>query len=720
MAKKEKSKKAVKKKVMPKTLKKKAAIKKKLVVKKKALIKKKIVVKKKPVSKKKVTPKKKVSKPKKALAKKKLVVKKKAAKPKAKKAAIKKKPVKAKKTVKKTTVKKKVSIKKKAVKAKKKAAKPKKPPEPKEEQEPEKPNEPTYDPWQELKNQAQAAIEEAVKTAKIKVPSEVNFATAIEEPPSAKMGDVACSIAFSLGRASKKNPRQLAELLISKVKKPPIFKKVALAGAYINFFLDHDKFAKHILAKVVDDDYGRGGKKGDKVMAEFCQVNTHKAFHIGHIRGTILGETISRILEYSGYEVVRANYQGDIGSHVAKWMWYYNKFKSGESPHGKGETWLANIYRAATQELREHPEYEKETSEILQKLEAGEDEKLMQAWRETRQWSLDEYEKIYKELDVRFDRYFFESEMGNSGKEIVDELLKKKIAKMSEGAIVINLEKFGLGTYLLLKSDGTALYSTKDLALAKAKFEEFGIDISLYVVGSEQRLYFQQLFKTLELMGFKRAKKCHHLAFDLISLKEGKMSSREGTAILYSELRDGMFKRALEEVMERNPEMDPHEQKIIANKVAYGAMKFDILNINNNKTIFFDWEKALEFEGETAPYVQYAGVRCKRILEKAGKVPETGKVDFGKLKLAAEHELVKMLARFPGVIATAAKEYKPHFIANYVYGLADKFSTFYTEAPIMDAGDKATKDARLMLLSATYKTLEKALYLLGIEIPERM
>ena len=604
---------------------------------------------------------------------------------------------------------------KKVVKAKQKTKKSEATPKPKKKKVEEPPED---DPWYDVLAQAQAAIEDAVKKAGIRAKG-VDFSSAIEEPPSAKMGDVACSIAFQLGKTLRQNPRQLAETLIEKVKKPEMFSKVALAGAYINFFLDRGKFAKYVLSGI-DDDYGKGSEKKEKVMVEFSQVNTHKAFHIGHIRGTVLGETIARILENAGYEVVRADYQGDIGSHVAKWIWYYMKEHMGETPQGKEEAWLADIYASANRELKEHPEYEEEVSKTLQKLEEGKDEEIMKVWRETRQWSLDVYERIYRELDVRFDRYFFESEMEKPGKEIVQELIEKKIAKKSEGAIVIDMEKQGLGTYLLLKSDGTALYSTKDLALAEVKIKEYGIDISLYVIGSEQRLYLQQLFKTLEIMGFKQAKNCRHIAYDLIALQEGKMSSREGTAVLYSELHNKMVQKAMEEVIARNPEMDPYEQREIATKVAMGAMKYDIMKVNSNKTIFFDWDRALEFEGETAPYVQYAGVRCKRMLEKARRKPDLKNADYGKLKIDAEHGLVKMLAAFPGATRAAAVEYKQHLIANYAYSLAEKFNTFYTEAPVLSAEDKKVKEYRLALVGATYKTLKKALYLLGVEIPERM
>jgi len=573
------------------------------------------------------------------------------------------------------------------------------------------------DPWAELREQVAASVEAAVKKCRLGAKN-LDIPSTIEKPPTMKMGDLACSVAFQIGTLKKKNPRRVAEALIEKVKKPAMFKKVALAGAYVNFFLDRGKFAKRIITDAQKEKYGEGEEKEDKIMVEFSQVNTHKVFHIGHIRGTILGEDLSRILEKAGYEVVRANYQGDVGSHVAKWLWNYMKFHKGEEPHGNKGMWLANMYAEACTRLIENPDYEAEVSETLQKLEGEEDEELNEIWKKTRQWSLDEYEKIYKELDVRFDRYFFESEMEKRGKEIVEELRKKKLAKRSKGAVVIDLKKYDLDIFLLLKSDGTSLYSTKDLALAEKKFKEYKIDRSIHVIGSEQRLYFQQLFKMFEVIGFKKANKCYHLAYNLVNLRGGKMSSREGTAILYSDVRKKILQKALEEVLIRNPEIYPLKQREIAEQIAIGAMKYDMLKVNSNKTIFFDWEQALEFEGETAPYIQYAGVRAKRILEKAKKMPS--KVDYKNLKEIAEHDLIKQIAFFSGVVASAAEEYKPSLIANYCYRLADRFSVFYNQCQVLDAKEKEVKEARLALVAAFYNTLELGLELLGIEIPERM
>jgi len=572
--------------------------------------------------------------------------------------------------------------------------------------------------WLNVKDDVFKSLEATLKKLKLKVKPE-ELLKSIEEPPSAKMGDLACNISFQLGKEKRVSPRDFAEKILATVKKPSIAKKVALAGAYVNFFLNRGAFAKDVIKEASEKSYGSGEKQKDKIMVEFCQANTHKAFHIGHLRGTLLGESLSRILEFSGYSVVRANYQGDIGAHVAKCLWGYQTLHRGESPTTHKGEWLGKLYAEASQKYEENPTYKAEIEKLQKKLEEGNDPELTDLWKKTRQWSLDEYEEIYKELGIKFDHYFFESQMEKRGKELVLELLKKKIAKKSQGAVVVGLEKFALGTFLLLKTDGTTLYSTRDLALAEEKFKKYKIDRAVIVTGSEQRLYFQQLFKTLELMGFKQARKCFNLSFDLINLQGEKMSSREGLTITYRDLKEKMSQKALGEVSSRNPEVPIEAQKKVSMQIAMGAIKFSILNISNTKTILFNWDKALEFEGETGPYIQYAAVRAKRILEKA-KAQKAKDVKFNLLEKDEEHELVKHLAKFPLVVADAAQNYRVYTIANYAHKLAERFNLFYNNQQVLNIDDKDLKNARIALVQAAFNTLEKALFLLGIEIPERM
>ncbi len=578
------------------------------------------------------------------------------------------------------------------------------------------------DPWIKAKEDVTKAIAEVLpKLGIAKTPlGKIKLKNHIDEPPSYKMGDLACSISFPLGKIKKVSPRKIAEEIIEKIKRPRSVFLIKLAGAYVNFFLKFGEFAKAVVTEANTDSFGKGEKKKDKIMIEYSQPNPLKAFHIGHLRNTTLGESLSRIIKEAGYDVVQANLFNDVGMHVAKTIWAYKNFHDGEKPKGNLSNWIGSIYTEAVQKLNETPDKKEEVTEILKHLEAQDDKELVDLWKQFRKWSIDEFKEIYKELGANFDVDFYESDLLDRGRELTEELRKKKLAKKSKGALIVDLKKHGLPVWLLLKTDGTTLYSTQDLALAEEKFKKYKINRSVYVVGSEQRLHFQQLFKTLELMGFKQAKKCYHLAYALVSLKGGKMSSREGTAILYSELKNEMLKKAMGEIIQRNPELDQKTQRALAMKITIAAMKFSMLNVGNNKTIFFDWDTALEFEGETGPYIQYAAVRAKRILEKAKKKPALASIKFKHLNNKDEQRLIKQIGKLPSVIAESAETYQPHIIANYAYALADKFSSFYTTNPVLNAEDTEVRDARLGLVNATFKTLKKCLYLLGIEVPDRM
>ncbi|MFC2174297.1 arginine--tRNA ligase [archaeon] len=544
----------------------------------------------------------------------------------------------------------------------------------------------------ELKREAAKVLSEATgKTVTVE---------SLSPAPKPEMGFFSSRVAFELGG----NPAEKAKEVAAKIKSP-LFTAKAI-GPYVNFFPSED-YSKQLAEKILAerDAYGKGEKKKEKVMVEYSQPNTHKAFHIGHIRGTSLGYSLAEIMEHAGYEVVKANYQGDVGAHIAKCLWAMQKFHAGEEPPAAKGKWLAEIYREANQKLKDNPDYEEEVKAVFHKMFFDKDPELTKLWQETRQWSLDEFEGIYKEMGVSFDVNFFESQVENEGVKIVNKMLADGLAKKDDGAIIIDLDK--LGVFLLLRSDGTPLYSTKDIELAAKKFKEYKVDKSIYVTGSEQKHYFQQLFKALEVMGFEQAKKCVHIPFELVMLPEGKMQTREGTVIFYEDFAKEAKDRALKEVQAKNPDLEDKEG--VARAVGIGAIKYSMLKVSNTKTIVFDWEKALSFEGETAPYIQYANVRCHSILEKAGKKGKAGTVNAP--------ELIYELSRFDDVVAEAAKEYSPHVLALYAYSLADAFSGFYTKQQVIGSDDE---DALLALVEAASVVLENTLRLLGIEAPRRM
>ncbi len=564
----------------------------------------------------------------------------------------------------------------------------------------------------EVREEIITAIAKAAKLA----PHEV--AELLEEPKNPELGDLAFPC-FRLSAKFKTAPQNIAKDIAAKLPKLKSIKRVQIVGPYVNFFLSSSNLAESVLTEVykAKADFGAGAKKTEKVMIEFSQPNTHKSFHIGHLRGTSLGASLVKIEKFYGYPVVAANYIGDIGAHVAKWLWFYTKFYKNKAPKKNIGKWLGKMYADAAKKYESHEKYHEEVAEILKKLETG-DKKLVKIWKQTRKLSLDVFAEAYKELGIKFDVTFYESEVEKSGKKIVSELLKKGLAKKDQGAIIIDLEKYGLDIFLLLKSDGSSLYSTKDLALAKLKFEKYKINKAVNVVGAEQTHYLKQLFKTLELMGFNQAKKCYHLAYGLVLLHGKKMASRAGEIVSFEDLFKQAKENALEEVWSRNQKMHDATAERIAEKIALAALKYSMLKQSPEKTIDFDFERALAFEGDTGPYLQYSLVRAKKILQKV-KVKPRLDVAFDLLKTAEEADLLKEIANFKEIVAKAAEQYAPNIIANYAYDLTQVFNTFYEKCPVAKS-DAKTRAARVLLVWAFAQTLKNALKLLGIEEVEVM
>lgn len=542
----------------------------------------------------------------------------------------------------------------------------------------------------------------------------------LEIPPDSAMGDFAFPC-FELSKNLKKSPNDISKELADTINSynDNIISEAKAVGPYLNLFVNPEYLARTVLEEIQSEglDYGKGKQRKERVMIEYCQVNTHKAFHVGHLRGTILGSSLVNIYRFFGYNTISANYQGDIGAHVAKVIWYLTKFKDDiKYPTDHKGRWLGKIYQKANSILEENKDaYKQEVSEVLQKLE-NKDPDISKLWEETRKWSLDDFEEFYKVLGVKFDEYFFESQFEKKGKEIVKRMLDSGLAEKSDGAIIIDLERYGLGKFLLLKSDGTALYSTKDLALASEKFDKYKVDKSLYIVGAEQKLYFQQIFKTLELIGFEKAKECVHIPYGLVNLPGGKISSREGELIYAEELVDEVIESAYKEIRKRH-DISESEAKERAKAIGMAALKFSFLNQDNNKEIIFDKEKSLSFEGETGPYVQYAYARICSIFSKHGSNPDNA--DISLLKEAIEKDIIKMLSGFPEVVADSAKSYKPSMICRYLLDLAQMFNEYYHKIPILKSEDDL-KEARLVLIECVKIVIQNGLNLLGICTIEEM
>jgi len=571
-----------------------------------------------------------------------------------------------------------------------------------------------------------AAIAELLKKH-VSIPS-VEIESKIEVPSEEALGDYAFPC-FSLSKLLRKSPAVLASEVMAKVAKDitgnKLFEKVQATGPYVNFFVNKAELASAVVTAVNSENecHGSSGKTGKTIMVEYFHANTHKAVHIGHVRNICLGESLCRILEFTGNKVVRVNYQGDIGPHVAKCIWgmLNLKDKIGSPPQTNRLRWLGNVYVQANTVVEGNEQLENEVRQLLLKIYAG-DKELNKLWKETRQWCLDEFDEMYKDFGVKYDEFYFESKMEQPARKISQELLEAGIAKESEGAIIMDLKPYNLGVFVLLTQDGTALYSVKDIALAREKMSKYSLDRSIHLVGREQELHFKQLFKTLGLIGGKEkefAAKSFHLIYGLVMLPTGKMSSRAGSVVFYDDLRNELLSLAAEEVRKRHADWNEKEIAAAAKKIAFAALKFGMVNRDNDKELIFDWEQAMKLEGETGPYVQYACARICSIFRKYGK-PMPHKADYAAItETAAEVKVVKQLSLFPEVVATAAEQLKPALISRYLLDLSQSFSNFYNDQPILNA-EPMVRDARLLLCAAVKQVIENGLKLLAIDVLEEM
>ena len=541
--------------------------------------------------------------------------------------------------------------------------------------------------------------------------------------------------------------QEIAEQVKAEIGNVPGVSHVEAVKGYLNLYHTTSEYARRVVDEVLASgaDFGRGAPKNERVMVEYAQPNTHHSFHIGHARNTVLGEVLARLAEFAGFDTVRASYPGDLGLGVITVLWMYDKFYKGQEPEGVHERgqWLLKLYVEANKLLEKKEDetpkqtaqreaYEAERREMYRKWDAG-DPYVRELWRVTREWSLDELRAILDMLDVKMDVWFFESEADEPSKAIVEELIQRGIAddeRPQGGAVMVRIDqKLGLTkekyrTNVLLRSDGTTLYLTKDLALAKIKFEQYHVDRSIYVVDVRQSLHLQQAFAILRLWGFPQAEKCYHLGYGFVSLPEGAMSARRGRVVLFKDVYDEAIKRVLAVESERSGNIPEEERVKIAEQIGLGALVYSMLSVDNNKDIVFDINEALSFDGRTGPYIQNAHVRANSILKKSIQgnmytgTHTSASFDYELTK--HEIELIEQISRFPNAVQQAANEYRPLVMAAYTYDLANAFHSFYHAVPVLQSEDENIRNARLRLVAAAKQTLANALRLLDIKAPEVM
>ncbi len=531
----------------------------------------------------------------------------------------------------------------------------------------------------------------------------------VEVPENSRFGDYSTNIAMVLGKKEGKNPNQIAKEIVSKLLSNQATKslceKVEAAGSgFINFWLKKEVLLESLSVAEFEKPF-----KGQKLMVEFAHPNTHKPFHIGHLRNITTGECLVRLLESQGAGVIRVNYQGDIGLHIAKAIWGINKLGfSDPKDIKKRAEFLGKAYVSGSSVYEDDSKVKAEINRLNKALYEGKDQKLNDIYHLTRRWSLDYFDFIYRRVYSHFDRFYFESEVAEEGKKIALKALKKGILQKSKGAIIYPGKKKGLHDRVFVTGKGVPTYEAKDLGLAKLQFKEFNPDKILHIVGPEQVEYFQVLFSALGEIFPKTKGREIHIPYGFVRLKEGKMSSRAGNVILGEWLIDEVKERIIKEYNSGDE---------IAEKVAIGAIKYSFLKTSLRQEISFDIKESVSLEGNSGPYLQYTVARANSVL---AKIRNKLKIKNFKFQINSEElAILRSLIKFQEAVIASATSYSPNLLCNYLYDLASKFNTFYNKHRILGT-TREVELFRVLLTKATGQVLKTGLSLLGIQTPERM
>ncbi len=541
----------------------------------------------------------------------------------------------------------------------------------------------------------------------------------VEIPAKKEMGDFAYPC-FRLAKVFRKAPPLIAAELIEKIEKPAFIAKMEVVGAYINFFVDKGVYAQQVLSAVLEqkEDYGRSDMgTGKTIVIDYSSPNIAKPFHVGHLRSTVIGNAIYKIYEELGYHCEGINHLGDWGTQFGKLIVAYKKWGSKDAVEEKGIQELMRIYVKFHDEAEKHPELkmDDEARAWFVKMQEG-DEEALTLWRWFYDISIKEFERVYQMLGVKFDAYTGESFYNDKMDAVVQELKDKNLLKESEGAMIVDLEDKNMPPCLIIRKDGGTLYATRDITAALYRKRTYNFDKCIYLTALDQNLHFAQWFEVIHKMGYDWYQDLIHVPFGLVSLDSGKLSTRHGHVVLMEELLNQACAETKRIIEEKNANLENKEE--IAKQVGIGAVIFNDLYNTRIKDVVFSWERMLNFDGETGPYVQYTHARACSILKRAEK-PDGQEIRFELLSDEASLEVCKLLEAFPDKIKDAATKLEPSIVTRHLVAIAQAFNKFYHDNPILNS-EPELRQARLAVVFAVKTVLKKGLALLGIEAPEQM
>jgi len=545
----------------------------------------------------------------------------------------------------------------------------------------------------------------------------------IEVPQDAKMGDYAFPC-FKLAKTLRKAPPLIAKGIADAISGSSMFAKVEQVNAYVNMFISRESFVGDVVTAVLTEgsEFGKTNVgQGANVVVDFSSPNIAKPFHIGHIRSTVIGNAICKIYRALGYNVIGVNHLGDYGTQFGKMIVAYRHWGNREDVINEPIKTLLAYYTKFHVEAETHPELEDEARETFARLEAGEPEET-ELWQWFRDESLKEFNRVYNLLGITFESYAGESFYSDKMPAVIQEMRDKNLLVPSQGAEIVELSQFGLTDAPVIKSDGSSIYITRDIAAAKYRMDTYNFVKDIYVVASQQNLHFQQLKKIIELMGYEWCKDIVHVPFGLVSLEEGTMSTRHGRVVFLEDVLNKAIEETREIIKEKGVATDNIEET--ARMVGVGAVVFNELSNNRIKDYVFSWKKVLDFNGETGPYVQYTYARCASVLRNAGEeaAAAAGKAEAVKpqyLTSESAYQLARLLYMLPEVIADAADKYEPSIVTRHIVDIAQGFNRFYHDEHILVENEEE-KTAKLALVVAAKTAIKNGLALLGMDAPERM